>query len=556
MDGPAVRAYPYENGGLNGSGWGYDEHKNVFIDNFYKKCKSTHTLPREPTAPFRCYKQDPMQSGAGHQEDGFYYSISSDFQNARIQRYFEGTTLNKGRMWEGVTPGGGFARWNPATQNFTDVDNVDTTMTPQVFNTKLTTAIFTLSCPELNCSTSGLLNTDSLNGSSVTQIYNPIEYTGDSRLFVDVDNVTQLDLHHYPKAAGDGRWEKEYCDTGCDFIGAFTFADGSKKRVMLARSFRTWRKPTEAMHGDSMNEVKGQSYKIMGAAVAGSDVTRVDLLYAPMAWEGVHARVPQLITSWTKDEGEVQPPKGVNSPSNPAHTFHYDVKLTVPPTADHCGVNKNLVFVRALEKAVFAVVGGGALPPLSHVKVKCICTGPSCGEGCERSYSYPEPVFPTAAAAAAAAAPAPAPAPAAVPWVPECGCSFTKFDGNSTCTGGGIHQSQLTRVEYAPGVYYYNDADGHGMMVQESQNTKASWYQSFDKDIDGMMAQCRSINDCAMAQFEIDHDRNKTHFKSAKCLSPCYVEDNWNRIGYHVDSTNEWAKSTETRNKVRGRCTS
>ena len=69
--------------------------------------------------------------------------------------------------------------------------------------------------------------------------------------------------------------------------------------------------------------------------------------------------------------------------------------MSVPTTANHCEMERDLDFVRAMEKAVFNVIGGGdggkktktTLPPLSRVKVKCICTGATCDDGCARSFS-------------------------------------------------------------------------------------------------------------------------------------------------------------------------
>ena len=553
--------YPYPNGGLKGSGWGYDERLNMFVDPFDNKCRADKTdnpQPREDAEPRRCYKQDPMQSGHGHQEAGSYYSISSDFQNARIQRYFEGTTLDQGRMWKNVTSSGGYVKWNPATQNFTDVAP-NPTKVAQVFNTKLVAVIFTVSCPEIKCNSSGILDTDALTSTAVTQIYPPVEYTGNAKEFVDVDDVKQLDRHHWPKAKADGRAEKRTCDNGCDFIAAFTFKDGSVKRIMIPKSFRAWQKPTDPVHVDSPDPLKGQSYKVLGVAVPGSGVRRVDLMYAPRVWEGIHARVPQLITSWTKENGETQPPKGINarvasSPSS-AHTIIYDVKMSVPTTANHCEMERDLDFVRAMEKAVFNVIGGGdggkktktTLPPLSRVKVKCICTGATCDDGCARSFSYPQPVISTSAAASTPA-PAPAPATAPAPWKPDCGCTFKNFDGNATCSGGSTHQSQLTRVQHSPGVYYFTNAEGEGMMVKESMDING-WPWVYSKDLDGMLARCRATGDCGVTRFEINHATNKTQLMQNRCLSPCYVKDYWNRVDYHVDSTNEWVKDQDTRDK-------
>ena len=138
-----------------------------FLDPFYKDCDESDEQPREDQKPNRCYKQDPMQGGHGNRDDGTYYGLFSDFQNARIQRYFEGTDATDGRAFK--SPDGGYSRWNPATESFVDVQ-LRSTEVPRVFDKDLTAVIFTISCAELKCDALGALDTSSLEA---TQVYPP-----------------------------------------------------------------------------------------------------------------------------------------------------------------------------------------------------------------------------------------------------------------------------------------------------------------------------------------------------------------------------------------------
>lgn len=545
--------YPYENGGLKGSGWGYDEHLGKFIDVFYKKC-TPWSQPTESVPPYRCYKQDVMQSGHEQRDEGLYYGLFSDFNNARIQRYFEGTELTNGRIFKNVTPAGGLARWDPETLKFVDIEYTGIDVTSGT-DRNLVGAVLTFGCPELQCNSTGPLTTNNLNNMSITQIYPPFEYVGVTRELVDVDNLTQMDKFHWSKAVVDGRIERDYCDHGCDFVAAFEFENGSRSRIMVSKSFRSWRKPHKKIQNqrpEVMIPTDGSSYFVMAVAAEGSNVTRVDLLYAPMAWEGLHARVPQLVTSWVRGRGEVHPDSWTPEPSSPAHTILYDLRMPVPTSADHCNVSRSFGLIRAVETAVFSVVSevSDRLPPLSRVTVKCMCAAPTCPENCEKDYEYPDPDFPASPPVERSND------EGSLNWQPDCGCQISGFDANvdgqDSCTAsGGIHQSRLTRVDYAPGVYYYVNDVGRGMMVQESETIREDYSYTLDEVIE----RCRSEAGCGMVQFEINHASNKTALLKSRCMSPCYKVDYWNRIGYHVDFDNLWASTVAQRNAEGGALT-
>jgi hypothetical protein len=548
----ASGGYPYPNGSLKGSAWGYDNITNQFIDNIYKACRSTDTSrQREDGGARRCFKQDPMQGGAADGADGQVFSMFSDWNAARIQRWFEGKDPDSSRIYEDVMPGVKYARWNVSSQSFVDSDDwVKTyrvTNVPAHRNVQMTTVIFSISCPEIGCDTSGFRSPPN-NSSALTTVYAPLSYTGNSREFVDIDNATLLARYHWKRVKRSGEIERRYCDSGCDFIGTFHFQNAAKSRLMLPLSFRSWVEATDPFRSAATDPLDGSSLLHVGAAVLGTNVERIDLEWLPKAWEGAHARVPQLLTSWDSQRGEVRAP-----PQAEAYeplVIAYEFNMTVPPTHDHCAVSRTTFLFHALEKAVFKSIGGDVLgsaagvtptlPPLSRVKVQCVCNRPACPRDCETSFKYPLPEYPPPSAISSSVPTA---------WYPQCGCNFNNFDGASTCsTSDAHHQSTLTRHTAAPGVYYFENSNGDGMMVEESPTIGEQYDKSFEENV----AICRATEGCVMIEFEINHARNKTVLKAAQregagCMSPCYRKDYWNRIAYHIDHENEWAMSPNDR---------
>ena len=567
-------SYPYPRGSLKGSGWGYDAVAGHLVDPFFHRCapegssgrknRELEDAPPGASEPFspRCYKQDPMQGGHQDRDRNQYYGIFSDFQCALIQRYFEGETLEKGRAFRDEK-GDGFVRWDPALGEFAPA-TLSAVDVAQVTGAELTAAVFTVSCAELGCEASasasgaslapGALRTGAAN-LEATQVYPPLSYRGDAKEFVDVDNPYTLDRYHYERARMDGRDERKYCETGCDFIARFEFANGEEARVMVPGSFRPYTRPTAPPAAEATDPLSAKSFRTVGVAVPGVDAVRVDLMYAPRAWEGVHARVPQLLASWTKERGAVAAPTSASFGEAPAarHAAAFDLAIAVPSDANHCAMDRGLPFVRALEEAMFEHLGGNdRLPELSSARVACACAGATCAEGCERTYQYPLPELSAARSGARAAALGDASGSAPALWTPECGCEFEHFDGDATCSGGATHVSALRKVwsTEVPGAYYFADANGEGMMAQESTAITDGWEWLYDTDLAGAVETCRSRRDCAMAQFEVSHSRNKTKLLSSRCASPCYVKDYWGRVGYHVDASaapSAWASPAAER---------
>ena len=175
-----------------------------------------------------------------------------------------------------------------------------------------------------------------------------------------MDNPYTLDRYHYERARMDGRDERKYCETGCDFIARFEFANGEVARVMVPGSFR--RMTSDACPAaEATDPLSAKSFRTDSASPSRAWTPCAWTLYAPRAWEGVHARVPQLLASWTKerggrrraDVGELR--RGARGATRRRHVVPRSrcraTRTTAPWT-------EALPFVRALEEAMFEPLGG------------------------------------------------------------------------------------------------------------------------------------------------------------------------------------------------------
>ena len=422
--------YPYPNGGLSGSEWGYDVNNNVFLDVYQHGTMNATTGCKSPNAGLssnisaypkdglgRCYKQDPMQGGSV--DAGQPYAIFSDFHAGQIQGYFEGSTASNGRLFFDESTDT-YERWDPTVGVFVPQATTISDLRLRVASREVPVVkiIASLSCIELACrsiadgSAPPLLRTSSLaytalsDTSSITSIYQVMEHVGNAVAGVDVDDPVAMARITWDGSAPD----RGFSHHGVDFFFAVTFADGSVKRVAIAGSFRSYYNPTGPVNANADTPSNGASYKLVGAALSsdGRMVQSVDLYYAPLVWEGVHARQPQLITSWTATGGETPPP-ATAIPSDEMlasaihhvpYTFEYDVTIRAAPVVG-CAVAQTAGLKRAIERAVFSSITSNMtvanavdavqtpMPPSTSVSMQCACVGEACAAGCSSSFSPP-----------------------------------------------------------------------------------------------------------------------------------------------------------------------
>ena len=453
--------YPYVGGSLKGSDWGYDVLRNKFIDVFIHtdaetfegdntRCTTSDHQTGSDDGKTKCYKQSVMQSGNHDQEPGMYFGQMADYNVAEILEHIEGSmasgTTNPndplivkegGRVFHDECTCGNHAyynyrKWNNTAQEFFPV--TPTWTFPHYFETPLVLVWATISCAELRCYRSAdLLRTKS--NQVLTQVYKPTTYVGNSRLVVNPDNFEVLKTI-YP-AEANARY-KDFCGRGCDFMAYVTLAGGSLRKAVFPRSLRNDDGDVD-FPSESRDETHPKSFDNFGLAVptGGMEVERIDIMYTPLAWKGVHNRIPQVIASWSAANGEEYPgaPPVLNS-----HLMTYDFKFTLPQPQSICDMQQvSLEFAIAIERAVMDTLACDeklALPSFSNTNLKCVCMGEACQDGC--SWTRPSPKYDDPNAAATPA-----------------------YDKTSdTCSGGTVHISSLT-PSVSGGLTRYQDSSGN-----------------------------------------------------------------------------------------------
>ena len=559
------RFFPYAEGSANESVWAYDGELGYFYDTYAKGDACTSDSPNlrvttDPVGAQRCYKQDMMQSGSGDKEDGLNFGFITDFTAAFIQRWFEGfDTSTTGPAWQAFTlrsrgcvhkgkgPSGGHGMWNVTSQAFDDFEP-DAIDLPHHLNEQMTAAYITVNCAELQCDASGKHLNPPSNRSATTYIYPPMSYVGQMREIAHVDDDVQFERFHHTSATRDGRWERQYSHNGCDFIVTFHFANGVRNRTLVpwaSDGFRAPGNPRSAIQPDATIFSDGDSLIEMGVGTLGDDPIRVDLEYLPeTCLLGAHSRQPQLLTSWVKTSGEEF---GPSLPQDDRwYSMYLDFKMSVPFGYDHCSVGRTFGFVRAIEKAAFKAIGGNvggaaagvtpALPALTSVLLKCICSESVCPENCQQSFNRPIPDVPRLANPTHAQ-----PSQTAVPWSPVCGCNFRNYnDATQLCqVSGTFHQSTLTRVNSSiSGVYYYENADGVAMRI-DSDYFEEIEPRPARQPLADQVAACRSTPGCIA--FDYAPETGKAKLMSG-CAEPCYeIDTSYGRSTYYVDQVNPWS---------------
>ena len=599
------QTYPYPNGGLNGSGWAFDEHQEKMIDVFAHgtmstteaSCRTDDAWPKD--AHNRCYKQDPMQSGHANRDAGRNYQIFSDFSVSVIQQYFEGAPgKTNGRIFNaddltslpagfvnnvnnaGTDPH--FLRWSKVHSQFVPVPMHGNDVKTRRAHAKvpMVKVIVAIDCYALRCysSTSSVppvLDTSGIGTmGSTTLIYQVFEERdGTMRRSHNVDDPTAMQHIAWSGDISVSPY-RAFSSSGVDFFCEILFNDGTRTRVAIDLSFR--KAPNTHIDPNANDPTHATSQKWGGCAAlvpTGSPtLAQVDLFFAPLVWNGVHARRPQLIATWKKQGDVLQLPKveiptaeelKVGNGTTPFHTFYYDISIPTG-TKDACAVaTESRGLAQALERAVFNEITSTAtatavrVPPATEVKVSCSCIGNQCNDGCTSSYIYPSTYTRNDSVIRPFVNPFDVPSPV-------CGCSSffeqdSKFNyTTNTCGSGYTHLSALTKVQLSESVYYYVDDqerpmwpgnDNRGNSYVECRSGSRSGYLTDmfhtagvtcpDRTLEEAILACSNDKACNMVYYE--HGRSndvvkKYTFSAGSCVSPCFQHDYYGRKGYYVDN--------------------
>ncbi|KAN0050397.1 hypothetical protein ACTA71_003520 [Dictyostelium dimigraforme] len=273
--------YPYLNGSLFGSEWGFDanhyEFLSITISNSsknYKGCEKKNIKDNQN----RCIKQSVMQSGAGDRSSNYLFSMFSDFEMSIIQNYFRNSIfyddrIGKYKKWNDTI--GSYYEYKPITKDngFYRLDDG----TPVERDIDIYTIIFTYS----------MVGPDELS-----QIYPLLKSKGNIIRQFDPTNKTEMKL--ITPNAGSIPW---YCyNSGCDYTIKITYDDDSIKHILLQQGKRQYWKPM----GDfklNFNDPTSPDSFLLGVinVKANKIIKKVELLETLMAWNGI-TKYSKLLT--------------------------------------------------------------------------------------------------------------------------------------------------------------------------------------------------------------------------------------------------------------------
>lgn len=297
-DGYLAGKYPYVGGSTKGSAWGYDQTTKRFLNLLIDSSSSAFrncTTNRQTTSDGNCYKQDPMQGGHEDRTAGHTYGTFSDFNAAKLQRWFEGsaTADAAGKIsYSGgvIFPDSGFAsgysRWNSISQSLVEFTPATVEGGLYGVNNNLPIArnvpVFTIFLSYSNAGTAG-----------ASMIYPPVRHTGN--LIETLDPTDAQDRADY--TINTAKYHRYCVGTGCDYTLRITYADGSVIHRTLKGSFRSWFKPTTTFPAAASDPIDGASQKSWAVNVpADKAIARVEMLSTPLAWQGLPANPTVLLS--------------------------------------------------------------------------------------------------------------------------------------------------------------------------------------------------------------------------------------------------------------------
>eukprot|EP01133_Synstelium_polycarpum_P017375 gene17375-20729_t len=275
--------YPYIQGSLNGSTWGFDFNHNQFLATFiptsadyYPRC--VPDAVQDPEG--RCVKQNVMQGGSGDQAAGYRYTIFADYDMGVMQAYLEGKVIYDPSF------SSGYKQWDETISDFVlyqlgngsnGLYGMDSGL-PMTRDVPVATIIITLS-------TAGTAD--------VSQVYPLITYTGNVRRWIDPTDPKQLEI--VVPDSGDLAW---YCHSeGCDYTLRVTYQDNSQIHVLLQYGYREWFAPEGPAIEGITDPFSGNSFNtIVFNAPATIPIKLVELLDTPYGYEGLPAN-PKVLVS-------------------------------------------------------------------------------------------------------------------------------------------------------------------------------------------------------------------------------------------------------------------
>ncbi|MBR7783647.1 M66 family metalloprotease [Undibacterium luofuense] len=292
LENPAY--YPYQRGSLKGSAWAYNDARKQLRSPLMPKtapdfngCAAKGYVSDDGQ---RCYRMDPMD----HADDGFdpsyRFSIYSDYNAARIQRWIaervkiDNSSPTKLAAWDKTTQ-----KWLPYTPKTEQSGawglngNLPVTLQTPMAQIALTYS---------NAGTAG-----------ASRFYPPVIAVANASETIDPTNPAQLAKIYPYNLNGQTPPYTWYCHgSGCDFTVRVSFSDGSQQYRVLQGGFRQMSAP-ETYRAEAKNPNSRDSFEMWALNVpapANSKVVRLELLDTPKVWSMSSAQIrsaPVLISA-------------------------------------------------------------------------------------------------------------------------------------------------------------------------------------------------------------------------------------------------------------------
>ncbi|KAK4044921.1 hypothetical protein OUZ56_032327 [Daphnia magna] len=281
--------YPYVDGSLNGSAWGFDASQNYFRapfttpNSYYFTCDGDKAerggRPFAKDRRGRCYRFDPMHSAEDQKDPKASFPLYSDFNAARMPRW----ALGRDKINATNT---GFMRIDAKGQW------VDTPAASETTNAAWEGFHSGHADPELlNREWDLVFATRSVAGTADgTEFYQPLRHIGNGLKLVDP--MVPSELASINADSNKATFYKYCRSSGCDYTLRATYKDPATQALttvyrVLRGSARQWDKPSTWKDGakDEKSPDSFLSWGIKLPVPAGRPkLTKLELLDTPLVW--------------------------------------------------------------------------------------------------------------------------------------------------------------------------------------------------------------------------------------------------------------------------------
>ncbi|GAM27450.1 hypothetical protein SAMD00019534_106260 [Acytostelium subglobosum LB1] len=291
--------FPYLKGSLNGSTWGFNMNTNEFLSIYipsnssdYKGCNSSAVMLNG-----KCVRQDPMQGGSGAQSKGNPFTMFADFNAAKIQEFYEGSTeVEK----DGAHSVSGLWTWVPETKSYIQWDSIDLKTVPAVPGNDsnglygMDSGTPVLRDVPVYTVIIQYINAVGSNCTNCNIVYPLVKWTGNLLRHIDPTDPAQIKL--ITPNTGDLAW---FCHaSGCDFTIRVTYKDGSKYVKLLQRGVRGWFGPKGDALPEYTNPLESSSTMTFVENIPGNQQpSLVELLWTPYGFNSTTPANAKVVVS-------------------------------------------------------------------------------------------------------------------------------------------------------------------------------------------------------------------------------------------------------------------